>query len=191
MSLYIAIEGIDGAGTTTLSNRLSKQLDAIRFCEPFQDHIGGLIRDHLRGTLPLCAGRYRDQALANLFCACRLNNQTALVMALEDGHVVTDRCLISTWVYQASVPQHTLEAIHENVRRPDVCILIDLPPEEAHRRLTSRPHLEAYETLEELTKHRQRYLDLVGSQLAHRWFTVDGRRPVEEIVADAERLVLA
>jgi dTMP kinase len=179
---YIAIEGIDGSGATTLSNALSKALGGVRFCEPFPDQIGGLIRDHLRGTLPLTAGADRDMCLALLFCACRLNNQRAIMMALEEGHVVTDRCLVSSWVYQASVGNMALDHMHRGVRKPDLCVLIDIPPSEARRRLASRPHLEAYDSLEDLTTHAERYRSWVGSPLAHTWLRVNGLDSVEKNV---------
>ena len=76
--------------------------------------------------------------------------------------------------------------------RPDINIFIDVAPEVSMARLNAgRSSLELFETMENLTKVRQKYfeaMDLLKS--VEKFFITDGNRAAEDIAADI-RLVFS
>ena len=154
-TFYIAVESSDGGGCSTLSNALAKEIGATRVVEPANDYIGILLRSHLKGAFNFPA-RYEDEIRAHLFIASRLAMQNEITEHLRTGHVVSDRSLLSTYVYQHGV--EWLDVTHRDVRPPDLMVLINTPPDVSFQRLHSRPHLEAFEDLESIRRHHKRYM---------------------------------
>jgi dTMP kinase len=71
-----------------------------------------------------------------------------------------------------------------DIRRPDVCIYLDLTPEESLKRISNgRESVEIYENLEKLTEVRASFYYTIedlrkdGEQI----FIVDASRSIEEI----------
>src|SRR4051812_35922446 len=96
----IALEGVDGAGTTTQAQRLAVLLGARAHVtrEPSGGPLGQLLRQ-------LLSGAHADldpAAVALLFAADRLDHLSREVEpALARGqHVITDRYLLSSLAYQ-------------------------------------------------------------------------------------------
>lgn len=142
--LFIAIEGIDGAGTTTQTARLVAALrargrPARGTHEPSGGPIGTLIRQALTRRLVAPGGAgLRWDTLALLFAADRLDHvQVEVDPALADGvTVVTDRYDASSLAYQGAVsgdPAHLtwLAAINGRARRPDLTVVLDVSAEVA------------------------------------------------------------
>lgn len=103
---YIAIEGIDGAGSTTqrdmLATRLVVQIAprvVLSTAQPTQGEIGRIIREMLTGKRPMVD----PVAFQLLFTADRLGYGSRVVKPHLDagGIVVSDRCEMSTAVYLA------------------------------------------------------------------------------------------
>jgi len=149
--LFIVIEGIDGSGSTTHSKLLAKALRqrGIRVaetCEPSGGPIGGMIRQVLQRRLFVAdaAGprAFAWSTMALLFAADRMDHlDSTVVPALRDGAVViSDRYDLSSLAYQsATAPtgEKVVSWIRElNARaiRPDLTIVIDVPPEVAEER---------------------------------------------------------
>lgn len=104
MSHYIAIEGVDGAGTTMQSGMLWRPLTDNGWCarlvaQPSGGAIGRLTRKVLTGDVSV-----DPVALQLLFTADRIDHgATVIGPALAAGEVViTDRCELSTAMYLAS-----------------------------------------------------------------------------------------
>ncbi len=138
-ALYIAVEGIDGAGKTTQSRLLvktlrSKGIRTILTSEPTDMPIGKLIKKELNGKR-----RFSEDVLALLFAADRLmHNEKVIKPALKKGiTVVSDRSVISSLAYQtvATSKRKWVELINKFAARPDVVIFIDVEPSKALRRL--------------------------------------------------------
>jgi dTMP kinase len=152
---FIALEGIDGSGTTTQRGALASALRArghvVRETnEPSTGSIGRLARERLsQEALPIDRG-----ALALLFAADRLDHvATEIEPALAAGQVVlTDRYVMSSWVYQAlDCDAAWVRAINGRAPWPDLTFVLDVPADEAMRRVLARrgaagPTLEIYET---------------------------------------------
>ena len=155
----ISIEGIDGAGKTTLIPRLAQHLT----------NQGHTVHTH---ALPTPHGRREAQRYPHGSTACALAYATDMAHLWETtinpasarGHIVIlDRGPLSTVVYQSSVGNlDILEAFRiANMgclnQWPDLTILLDIPPQEAHRRQVQRGGAEQDKL--KLAALRRRYLD--------------------------------
>jgi dTMP kinase len=152
---FIALEGIDGSGTTTQRGALATALRArghvvLETNEPSSGSIGRLARERLaQGAIPIDRG-----ALALLFAADRLDHvATEIEPALARGSlVITDRYVMSSWVYQAlDCDPAWVRAINQRAPWPDLTFVLDVPADAAMRRVMARrdasgPALEIYET---------------------------------------------
>jgi dTMP kinase len=168
--MFIALEGIDGAGTTTQARRLSewfaaRALPAFATFEPSAGRIGRLIREYLAGKVDAPDVDRHFHTLALLFAADRLDHLAREVEPrLGSGiHVVSDRYLLSSLVYQSlHCAPDWVAAINGEAPPPSLTLLLDLPAESAMERLARRglfEPAEIYETIEQQAKLRERYLE--------------------------------
>jgi dTMP kinase len=171
--VFIAVEGVDGCGSTTHSRLLSKTLKArgretVLTCEPTNGPIGGLIRQILQRRLFVADASgprgFAWSTMALLFAADRLDHLDALVVpALRDGAVVvSDRYDLSSLAYQsATAPEAQavipwIRELNSRAVRPDLTIVIDVPAEVAEDRRRGRGGVE------EMFEHRALQERLVG-----------------------------
>ncbi len=151
--IFVAVEGIDGAGTTTQTERYAAYLRGKGRIvhvtrEPSTGPIGSLIREILGGRREMPGGPGFDM-MAQLFAADRLDHvRGEIEPALREGAVVlSDRYDLSSLAYQ-SVSSESKLAAHEIVawirqlnrfaRRPEVTLVVDVSPEIAGARRKSR-----------------------------------------------------
>jgi dTMP kinase len=142
MTPLIAIEGGDGAGTTTQTRRLAEWLAATGRAvhatrEPSTGPIGQLLRRVLAGEhAPVDAA-----AVALLFAADRLDHLAREVEpARAAGQIVlTDRYRLSSLVYQSlSVERALVVEINRRAPPADLTLLVDVPVEVAAARRRAR-----------------------------------------------------
>jgi dTMP kinase len=159
--LFIVLEGIDGAGTTTQSQALAEFLrargeKAVVTSQPSSGPIGRLIRQVLKGQLetelPDGSSEPVDPAtIALLFAADRLNHLKAEVIPnLAAGvHVICDRYVVSSFVYQGvEVDLDFVLQINQQALHPDLMFFVNVDPEVAMRRIDgSREERERFENL--------------------------------------------
>ena len=108
---------------------------------------------------------------------------------LAAGHdVISDRYYYSSMAYQGSQTDaawvRDMNLNCPEIRRPDLCIFLDLSPEESLARISKgRESVEIYENLEKLTEVRNAFYtaieDLRGD--GEKIFIVSANRTVEEI----------
>ena len=134
--LFIALEGIDGSGTTTQLGRLAAHLRArgrrvLATREPSDGPVGRLLREILLGGHRAQDGGEVDGlAMALLFAADRRDHlRREIEPALAGGiDVVTDRFLLSSLAYQAEEAERDWVAgLARAVRSPDLTLLLDVP----------------------------------------------------------------
>ncbi|MDD9943109.1 MAG: dTMP kinase [Myxococcales bacterium] len=152
---FIVLEGVDGAGTTTHSRRLVERLRGGRVPvhatqEPSEGPVGGLLRQTLSGRMGTPGrGGVRAPAwhtMALMFAADRMDHLEAEILPnLRDGLIVVcDRYYHSSVAYQsmtASAEEGVIGWIREvnrYARRPDLTIVLDVPPEVAAERRRRR-----------------------------------------------------
>lgn len=144
--LLLALEGIDGSGTTTQAARLVQRLDASASgsqrptahltCEPSRGPIGQLLRQVLANERQLGA-----KTTALLFAADRLDHLDVEVEGcLRRGQdVVSDRYVYSSLAYQSvQMPMAWVFQINAQAPSPDLAIYLRVSPEVAGRRRQQR-----------------------------------------------------
>jgi dTMP kinase len=190
---FIAIEGIDGAGTTTqtrlLADRLrERSLSVHSTAEPSAGEVGRLIRKGL-GNLdqPLVPG-----TMALLFAADRLHHWSGEIEpALREGRwVITDRYVWSSLAYQSlDFPLEWVREINKYARRPDMTVLIDVDPSESLGRLEREGRdEEIYDRLDLQRRIRAHYKSLAETE-SEPSVVLDGSRPMERVSAEVWRAI--
>ena len=197
---FIVFEGIDGAGKSTqinlLENYLRGQGRAV-YCtaEPTGTVSGGLLRDALSG-----ASRRTICEMAAMFVFDRINHNVnpvnGIQKMLSDGFdVICDRYYYSSLAYQGSgTDPEWVSNMNLNcpeIMRPDVCIFLDLTPEQSMARINrNRATQEIYENEEKLTQVRNQFCR-VFEELKERdnIQVVDAYRSVEEIHQDIVKVI--
>lgn len=177
--LYLAFEGIDGSGKTTQSGILHNYLRAhgyevVLVREPWVKAIKEFLYKH----------DVDPDAETYLFAADRIILQKEVVLpSLEQGKlVISDRSVFASLAYQVArgVDEDFILAVNRSIRFPDLVFLLDLPVEEALRRLSSRGQLTRFEERGFIEKVRMRYLELAETH-KDRFAVVDASKPVEEV----------
>lgn len=186
--LFIALEGIDACGKGTIITRLASALyDAdknnhvLTTREPFQ-------RDWLKQFLsqldPLSQGK---QALA-LFVKDRTEHCKIIDAALKKGIIVLcDRYKYSTYAYQIAqgLTFEEVDLAHAGLLVPDLTIIIDIPAQEATKRMLAGREADAHAFHNEqlLMKARNNYLSLT-EKLKENIVIVDGARSKDAVFGD-------
>ncbi|MFX1312298.1 MAG: dTMP kinase [Promethearchaeota archaeon] len=161
-SLFIALEGIDGSGTSTHSHLLkgfleSKGLKVYLTMEPSNSDIGKLVRKYLKNK------EVPPTTDALLFAADRdLHFNNEIKKKLEDGYIViSDRYLESSIVYQSvqsdKMSVDWIKEINKFIQIPDITIILDIEPKIALARKDNKD-LEKFEDTNFLDNVRDLYL---------------------------------
>ena len=197
---FIVFEGIDGAGKTTQIELLEQALRAegrpvFRTAEPTESVSGGLLRDALGGVSKRTACE-----MAALFVLDRIfhnvNPVSGIEKMLADGvDVICDRYYYSSLAYQGSeiegdwVRRMNLDC--PEIRHPDLCIFLDLTPEQSMERINrGRVTHEIYENEDQLRRVRERFFGVFDSlREIDRICVVDAARPIPEIHEEIVSLV--
>lgn len=194
---FVVLEGIDGAGTTTQTERLAARLRgegrAVRPTrEPSDGPIGALIRQVLTGRVVGASGRAPGWAtMALLFAADRMDHiESEIEPLLGAGSVViSDRYDHSSLAYQSVVSGRGGERAVDWIRtlnvhalRPDLTIVLDLPADVAAARRAARGEpAQLYEQHEVQHALAAFYRDLEKHVTGDRIVHVDARAPIDEV----------
>lgn len=191
--VFVVVEGIDGAGKSTVCRRAAellseRGLDVVETAEPTHEGIGAFIRSG-------AAGKVSQRTESLLFVADRNDHTERIVRQVRDGAVVLcDRYFASTVAYQSagldgdSTDTEWLIAINsEFIQRPDVTILLDIDPEAGLGRVGSRgEEVSKFENLEFLKQVRANYLDLAER---YGFEVVDASRDRDAVLSDVMAII--
>ena len=162
--MFIAIEGLDGSGGTTQSERLAswfeQQGDKVTLTrEPSSGPVGQFIRRVINPSDP--ASVLGDNVLPYLFAADRRDHldREILPALSRQEHVISDRYYHSSLAYQSlSVGLHLVAELNRDFRAPDITIFLDLSPEACLKRIRSRgAPIERFEALDRLRNIHDAY----------------------------------
>ena len=196
--MFIVFEGLDGSGKGTQISMLAKRLERegaklALTAEPTQFATGGLVRDALGGM----TSRTQSE-LAGLFLADRIahcaNPASGIGALLRDGYtVICDRYYYSSFAYQGM--DTDLKWVMDSnlccpdIIKPDVCIFLDVPPEECDRRIAAgRASREIFEKIETIRRIRAKYMEIFSLLPEHNIKIISAVGTPEEI---AERVYAA
>ncbi len=145
--LFIVLEGIDGAGTTSQAERLVAWLEEHQYSaymtqEPSSGVIGRLTRQALRGE---AIGHGQNllpaESIALLFAADRADHwYNEIEPKLERGEVVVcDRYLYSSLAYQGlELPESWVRSLNMLYPQPDLLLFVEVDPAIASQRRDQR-----------------------------------------------------
>jgi dTMP kinase len=178
--LFIAIEGVDGAGSSTQTKLLVSSLaklghSAVATKEPNPDgRVEGLIRSLLNSSS-------ENPALdALLFAADRIDHVERCIKPwlASNKIVVSDRYLESSLAYQTSqgLPEHWVISINRFAVKPDLTIILDIDPSISLER--KPPKRERFENKDFLSKVRMVFLKRA---VRRGYMIADASKPVDEV----------
>jgi dTMP kinase len=182
----LVIEGIDGAGKSTLQRRLAawcreRGLAVVTSREPTDGPHGRALRESAR------SGRLTSAAELDLFLRDRREHvETLIAPALARGEVVIlDRYYFSTAAYQGARgmdPAAIIAANEAFAPVPDLVLLLDLDPASGHARIGARGGApDDFEGAAYLAEVRRIFLALDQPCIRR----LDARQSIEELTAQA------
>jgi dTMP kinase len=190
--VFIAFEGGEGAGKSTQVRRLAKALEqqgheVVVSFEPGGTPIGARLREVL---LNRETGGLTPMSEALLYAADRGQHVSDVVRpALERGAVViSDRYVDSSIAYQSGGRKlpvgdvRRLSILATGGLRPDLTVLLDIPPEVGLSRLTGPADRLEAEAIEFHERVRQTFLDL-ASQSRERYVVLNATLTADQIFA--------
>lgn len=198
---FIVLEGIDGAGKTTQLHCLAKALadrgrQVYTTAEPTSLPSGVAIREALAD-----GGEKKTVCqMAAMFALDRINHNVHPTEGIESklrvGYdVLCDRYYYSSLAYQGNLARNAAWVRHLNydcpdIRHPDLCIFLDLAPQESMDRICrGRQTREIYETVEQLEAFRNTFLSVLRDLSARDRIVCidasDGREQVAERIWEA------
>ncbi len=170
---FIVFEGIDGSGKSTqialLERALKEQGRRVYVtAEPTDSVSGRLLREALSGRV-----KRSPAELAAMFLLDRIyhnvNEQNGIERLLNEGcDVICDRYYYSSLAYQGSETDaewvRSINLDCPDIRRPDICIFLDLDPDTSLARIGSRGGTtEIYEEKSKLESIRKKYHEVFAS----------------------------
>jgi dTMP kinase len=194
---FITLEGIEGAGKTTVADRLTQALRARGLTVHATREPGGTkVAEGIR-ALVLNRGEEHISATAEtllMFGARQIHIDNLIRPSLTRGDwVLCDRFTDATHAYQGggrgvdrSLIERLAHAVHGDLQ-PDVTLLLDVPVRvglermQARRGAVDRFEIESSQFFERV---RNRYLELAHAQ-PHRFRIVDATANLDQVCASA------
>jgi dTMP kinase len=186
--LLVILEGIDGAGKTTVVRRLAQYCEerGIRHVCSFEPTEGQWARKiHESKT----SGRLSLDEELNLFLKDREEHVRQVISpALQRGDVVIlDRYFLSTAAYQGARGADPVWILEENERfapKPDLALLLDVDPDISLGRVRARGDApNTFEKLEQLRVVRSVFRSLQRPYIQ----VVDASKAPEQVVAECRQ----
>ncbi len=194
MALFVTLEGIDGAGTSTLARNLADRLRArgfevVRTKEPTDSWLGEAVRRSVEEDED-------PRVHALLFLADRSLHQEEIEAWLDAGHIVLcDRYHDSTLAYQRVALEGKVDDPQEWLERasaflslePDLTLLLLLDPTEGLARVAATRAKSPFEQVAFLTRVQKAYEEMARNP---RFVKLDATLSPDEVVEAAERFIL-
>lgn len=203
LKCFYALEGIDGAGKTTVVRELKKLcvkhgMDEVLLfhAEPTSELSGLACRNLLSSGLD-----YPPSFSAYMFAADRYShlygNDNGVLALIERGKMVlTDRYLYSSMVYQASMHddreeyvqrRELADMLNKNFEKPEKIFFLKCTPELARERQKERGQ-RPFDSMDRLAELGRRYETLFERlEARHKWALQDGTDAPAVVRLDASK----
>jgi dTMP kinase len=187
--VLITVEGVDGAGKSTLIAGLSEALDAVVLREP-----GGVeVSERIRTLLADPALEVDPRAEALLYAAARAQLVAEKLRPLlsEGATVLLDRFVDSSLAYQGAgrgLGVEEVRALNEfgtGGLRPDRTLLLRVDPEVGLARISGRPADRLEQEDGDFFRAIARAYDELAAAEPERFAVIDASQPPERVLADA------
>ncbi len=198
LSRFIALEGLDGSGTTTQLTRLAsrfkeKGLPCRTTCEPSDGPIGSLIRDILSGKK-----KVDPYTLAFLFAGDRnehlLRDDSGILKQLASGdYVITDRYLFSSLAYQSVECGYPFVlTLNRYFPLPEHLFFIDVPVDLGQKRLADRDGRDIFDRVKTQKAVKALYERSFNDyrDKGMQFHRIDGSLEIEEITDKMWHIIL-
>lgn len=186
--LLVAIEGIDGAGKSTLARSLAQALAEVGAAVSMgKEPTTGPYGMQLRASA--ATGRLSADEEVDLLLLDRRQHVDEMIRpALDRGEIVIlDRYFPSMVAYQgaAGVPIDDLVLANEFAPKPDLLLLLDLDPSQGLQRIRDRGDKpNHFETPENLQRCREIFLGMAGA------VRIDASHSADDVLIDAHAATL-
>lgn len=197
---FITIEGVEGAGKSTVMDRLAAWLESqgqqvVKTREPggtiLAEKIRAILLDDQHAELS-------PQSELLLMFASRAQHLEELIRpALVRGEtVLCDRFTDASWAYQGGgrqMPTEWIEALEQMVHgalQPDLTLLLDLPVEQGLKRVSHRGESDRFEqeSLRFFKRVRQAYLAR-AKIMAKRFEVIDASLDADQVWSQIESVL--
>lgn len=170
---FIVLEGIDGCGKSTIAKLLAKKLNVWSTKEPTPG---------LQKRIEAARSKLSVLDMQKLYIADRIAHTNKIKAALVKGKtVICQRYALSTFAYGTAFGVSQKDLQHDFLT-PDITFLLDLPAQEAMKRITMRKETkEFFEKKEKLEKIRKAYLKLAKS---HHALIIDARATPDVLIKE-------
>jgi dTMP kinase len=188
--MFIALEGIDGTGKTTISRRVAEMLlgDGLKVYLT-REPTDNLVLDHEKQS-----DRSPGNAISLFFrfTEDRFSHQEVIKEKLREGYLaITDRYILSSFAYQGSLIEpifgdkgKTIEwmsSVSEVIDLvPDLTFYLDLGVEEAMQRMGNRSRLTGFEEKKYLADVKSYYEHFIDGKVVR----IDASRSIAEVADD-------
>ncbi len=185
--MIIAIEGIDGAGKTTLAKKLKEWLEnlgkeVIIIKEPGESEWGKKVK---RGAKSV------DEELYLFIKDREINVKEKIIPSLKKGKIVImDRYYYSNMAYQGAkgIDIDVIRNMNETIApKPDIVILLDCDPEICIDRVKKRGKTSRFEEVNYLRKVRDKFLEIAKKDKKVK--IVNAEKSIDEVFKEAKKIV--
>lgn len=192
--MLIAIEGIDGAGKTTIARFLRDELEkrgypVVLLKEPTDGEYGRKIKEAEK--------RYEPEEELKLFLLDRKEDVDKNILpALRNGKIVImDRYYISSMAYQGArgLDMDEIRRMNEEVApKPDLVIILDVSPQEGLKRVGRRGNRTIFEEESYLARVRENFLKIarMWNETNRKVRVINAEQELEEVRRDVLDVVL-
>ena len=197
---FITMEGGEGAGKSTMMERVSDWLErsgqrVVSTREPGGTVLAEKLRDILLDRNNLLLSGKAELLLMFAARAQHLDERIRPALARGDW-VLCDRFTDATWAYQGGgrgLPREDIEALETLVHgdlQPDLTLLLDLPVEQGMLRASNRSRADRFEqeSMDFFKRVRKAYLERAATAPG-RFAVIDASKGQEEVWAQIHAIL--